>query len=343
MSASGAAEFLDKLSRGKAVPAILLLGRETYLRDLCRARIIEAIVPEEAREWGVSRFDATDDSLAAILDQAQTSSLLAPQQVVFVRGIEAWEKLSDEKRDVMIEELDAYFKRPAPFTALVFEAAALDQRLKLAKRLADRALVVGVELPDDPATRLRLAGELAGQMARELGVELDGDAAEEMAEVASVELAAAKTEMEKLAAYVGERKRITAADVEALVVTERAYTVWELANVLAAREPGRAMAFLDSLFREGEEPAALIGSMAWMCRKLLEAQELPGHTSKFQAAGKLTMRPETAEIAMRQAKRIPREKLVAGLSALYEADSRLKSKAVDKRAIVEFLVARFAS
>jgi DNA polymerase III delta subunit len=103
------------------------------------------------------------------------------------------------------------------------------------------------------------------------------------------------------------------------------------------------MVFLDSLFREGEEPAALIGSMAWMCRKLLEAQELPGHTSKFQAAGKLTMRPETAELAMRQAKRIPRQKLVAGLSALYEADSRLKSKAVDKRAIVEFLVARFAS
>lgn len=343
MPGSSAAEFLVELARGKAVPAILLLGHETYLRDLCRARIIDAIVPEEAREWGVSRFDALDDSLAAILDRAQTSSLLAPQQVVFVRGIEVWEKLSDEKRDVMIEELDAYFKRPAPFTTLVFEAAALDQRLKLAKRLADRALVVAVELPDDPAARLRLAGELSAEMARELGVELDRDAAEEMAEVASVELAAAKTEMEKLAAYVGERKRITAADVEALVVTERAYTVWELANVLAAREPGRAMVFLDSLFREGEEPAALIGSMAWMCRKLLEAQELPGHTSKFQAAGKLTMRPETAELAMRQAKRIPRQKLVAGLSALYEADSRLKSKAVDKRAIVEFLVARFAS
>ncbi|HYB61724.1 MAG TPA: DNA polymerase III subunit delta [Methylomirabilota bacterium] len=343
MPGSSAAEFLVELARGKAVPAILLLGHETYLRDLCRARIIDAIVPEEAREWGVSRFDALDDSLAAIFDRAQTSSLLAPRQVVFVRGIEAWEKLSDEKRDVMIEELDAYFKRPAPFTTLVFEAAALDQRLKLAKRLADRALVVAVELPDDPAARVRLAGELSVEMARELGVELDRDAAEEMAEVASVELAAAKTEMDKLAAYVGERKRITAADVEALVVTERAYTVWELSNVLAAREPGRAMVFLDSLFREGEEPAALIGSMAWMCRKLLEAQELPGHTSKFQAAGKLTMRPETAELAMRQAKRIPRQKLVAGLSALYEADSRLKSKAVNKRAIVEFLVARFAS
>ncbi|MGO9642242.1 MAG: DNA polymerase III subunit delta [Candidatus Acidiferrales bacterium] len=343
MPALDAAAFLDKLSRGKPVPAILLLGRETYLRDLCRARIVETLVLDGAREWGVSRFEASDDSIAVILGQAQTPALLAPQQVVFVRGIEAWEKLGDEKRDELLEELEAYFKRPAPFTILVFEAAALDQRLKLAKRLTEQALVVSVELPEEPATRLRLAGELVGQMARELGVELDSDAAEEMAEVASIELSAARTEMEKLAAYAGERKRISAADVEALVVTERSYSVWELADLLAERNPARALVFLDSLLRKGEQPAALIGAMAWMCRKLLEAQALPAHMSKFQAAGKLMMRPQAAEIAMRQAKRIPRRQLVAGLSALCEADSRLKSSAANPRAVMEFLVARFAS
>jgi DNA polymerase III delta subunit len=65
--------------------------------------------------------------------------------------------------------------------------------------------------------------------------------------------------------------------------------------------------------------------------------------SKYQAAGELVIRPQTAEIAMRQAKRIPRRQLIAGLSALYEADSRLKSSAANPRAIMEFLVARFAS
>ena len=70
--------------------------------------------------------------------------------------------------------------------------------------------MVEVELPEDQAQRLRVAGEIANQMARELGVELDRDAAERMAEVAAVDLAAAKTEMEKLASYVGETKRINA-------------------------------------------------------------------------------------------------------------------------------------
>jgi DNA polymerase-3 subunit delta len=343
MPEMGTDVFLEKLASGKAVPAILLLGRETYLRDICRAQIVEAMVPDGARDWGVSHFDAGNDSVDAILGRAQTPALLAPQQVVFVRGIEAWEGLREEKREKLTDALDSYLKEPAPFTTLVFEAGTLDQRLKFAKRLAEHALVVAVELPDEEAPRLRLAGQMANQMARELGVELDRDAAARMAEVASAELAAAKTEMEKLAAYVGERKRITAADVEALVVTERSYVVWELANLMAAREPGKAMLFIEKLFRQGEEPVALIGALAWMCRKLLEVQELPAHMAASQVGWKLKMRPDAAEIALRQAKRIPKAKLVAGLAALYEADSRLKSRAADKRAIVEFLVARFAS
>ena len=127
------------------------------------------------------------------------------------------------------------------------------------------------------------------------------------------------------------------------MVTERAYVVWELADLLAASEPGKAMLFIDKLFRQGEEPVAMIGALAWMCRKLLEVQELPPQMNASQAHWKLKMREDAARIAMRQAKRIPKAKLVAGLSALYEADSRLKSRVADKRAIVEFLVARFAS
>ena len=101
MPEMGADAFLEKLSHGKAVPAILLLGHETYLRDLCRAQIVEAIVPEGARDWGVSRFDAGDDSVDAILGRAQTPALLAPQQVVFVRGVEAWEGLGrGEAREI---------------------------------------------------------------------------------------------------------------------------------------------------------------------------------------------------------------------------------------------------
>jgi DNA polymerase III delta subunit len=97
------------------------------------------------------------------------------------------------------------------------------------------------------------------------------------------------------------------------------------------------------LLREGEQPVQIVGAMAWMCRKLLEAQDLPAQTSKFQAAGRLQMRPPMAELALRESRRIPKQQLLEGLAALYEADSRLKSSAPNPRAILEFLMARFAA
>jgi DNA polymerase III subunit delta len=335
--------LLDRLAKGQPMPGILLLGQESYLRDLCRKAIIEAVVPENAREWGVARCDASEEEPSSILALAATPSLLAPRQVVFVRGIEAWEKFAEKTRDALLDDLAAYFARPAASSMLVLEAESLDQRLKLWKLLSEEVLVVGLELPEEPEARARAAGAILMQLAKEAGVTLDKDAAEELTELAGADLAAARTEIAKLATYAGERKRITREDVEALVVSGRKYSVWELAEVFASRETARAMTFLESLLREGEQPVQIVGAMAWMCRKLLEAQDLPAQTSKFQAAGRLQMRPPMAEMALRESRRIPRQQLLEGLAALYEADSRLKSSAPNPRAILEFLMARFAA
>ena len=336
-------QLLGRLVKGKPVPGILLLGGETYLRELCARKISDAYVPEGVRDWGVTRFSADDDSLSAILGQAQTLPMLAPRQVIFVTDVEAWERLSEDSREALVIQLSAYLDNPAPFSVLVFEANALDKRMRLAKMFAEKTVVVAVELSNDPAERAKLAGAFAFEMARELGVELERDAAEELSEIFNGELAAIRTELEKLAAYVGGRRRVTRADVELLAVSARKYSVWELAEMLASRQPSLALEFLDSLLREGEQPAQLLGALAWMYRKLLEAQELPASATGWQAASRLGMRGPTAELAVRQSRKFPKTQLTRGLAALYEADSRLKSGGTSQRAVMEFLVAQLAS
>jgi DNA polymerase III delta subunit len=110
--------------------------------------------------------------------------------------------------------------------------------------------------------------------------------------------------------------------------------------MLADRKRDAALAFLDNLLREGEEPIGIIGALAWLYRKLIEARSLPAHTNGYQAARQLGMRPEAAEAALRQAHRIPKKDLLAGLIALAEADSQLKSSNPNPRALMEFLIAR---
>jgi hypothetical protein len=64
-------EFLERLQKGKPVPAVLLLGDEPYLRDECRKQLIEKYVPEAARTWAISRFSADNGETQAAVDQAQ--------------------------------------------------------------------------------------------------------------------------------------------------------------------------------------------------------------------------------------------------------------------------------
>ena len=336
-------ELLARLAKGKPISGILLVGGDSYLRELCCKKLVDAYVAEGTRDWGVRKFSADEDDISAILGQAQTMPMLAPQQVIFVSEVEAWERLGDDSRDSLVKQISEYLNNPAPFTVLVFEATALDQRMRLAKLFAEKTLTVSVELSTDPAERARLAVPLALEMAKELGATLEPEAAEELCDSLNGELAAIRTELEKLSTYAGERKTITRADVDLLVISARKYEVWDLADMLAARQPAQALEFLDSLLREGEAAPALLGGLAWMYRKLLEAQELPAGTQSWQAASRLKMRTDAAELAVKQSRKFPKTQLTSGLAALYEADSRLKSGGANQRAVMEFLVTQLAS
>jgi len=331
-------QLLARLASGKAIPAVLLLGEEPYLRDECRARLIEKFVPEAARTWAVSRYSAGRGETQAALDQAQTMAMLSPQQVVFLEDADAIEKLGEKNRDDAVAQLGAYLDNPAPFTVLVLEATGLDQRMKLGKILTEKTLVVACGLGDDAARRQAAAVTFARAIAKEKGVEFEKGAAEDLAEFVAADLMRLKTEIEKLTTFAGEKKFIHRSDVTSLVISEKTTTVWELADLLAARKSAKALEFLDRLLRDGEEPLSMVGAMAWMYRKLIEASEVRGATNGYQAARVLGMRPEQAEVALQAARKIPKAQLLAGLSALQKADDRLKGGAEDSRVVMEFLV-----
>jgi DNA polymerase-3 subunit delta len=331
-------ELLTRLEKGKPIPAVLLLGEEPYLRDACRSQLIEKFVPEAARTWAVSRYSAGRGETQAALDQAQTMAMLSPLQIVFLEDAEAIEKLGEKNRDEAVAQLAAYLDDPAPFTMLVLEADSLDQRMKLGKLLAEKTLVVACGLGENMGARQAAAVALAKAIAKEEGVEFEKGAAEDLAEFVAADLMRLKTEIIKLATHAGEKKFITRNDVSAMVISEKTTTVWELADLLVARKSAKALEFLDRLLRDGEEPLPMLGAMAWMYRKLIEASELKGVSNGWQAARALAMRPEQAELALQASRKIPKEQLLAGLAALQKADDRLKRGGEDARAVLEFLV-----
>src|SRR5437870_9402490 len=182
MPTISAESLITRLTKSKAGPSLLLLGKDAYLRDSFRERVIEASIEPAARNWAVSRYSAEEGELAAALAQARTVPMLARRQVVIVTGVEELEGPQQEKRESETQNLSEYFADPAPFTVLILEAKELDQRTKLAKILLEQALVVAAKLPEDAAERARTAATLAIQMARDQNSRIEDDAADELAE-----------------------------------------------------------------------------------------------------------------------------------------------------------------
>jgi len=330
-------KLTERLARKKAEAAIVLKGSDAYLLDVCRSAIVDAYVPEGVREWAVSRINVRESGWDEVLQRAETMPMLAERQVIFVEGVESVEKLGEAARDRIVKSLEEYLAKPPKFTVLVLEAETLDGRQKFAKMLEQNAMF----------TELTLGGEsaasLAMQMAKDLGVGIDRDAGGLLADILSNEPAMIRIELEKLAAYAGNNGRVTSADVRTMVTAARKNTVWQFADMIASRNRDNALNFLNNLLREGEQPIGLVGVLSRMYRQLIEARQLPATASMYQAASALHIPPNAADLILRTARRIPKKELLAGLVALAEADSQLKSSNPDPRAFVEFLIARLTS
>src|SRR5271168_5178134 len=101
-------------------PAYVLLGDEVFLYDRCRKAVLSTLAPEATRDFSLHDLDLADASIFDILDRAQTPSLMAPFQVLFVRNLKLLYGRGSKKAE--FEAIDAYFRSPNPQAVLLFVA-----------------------------------------------------------------------------------------------------------------------------------------------------------------------------------------------------------------------------
>ena len=107
---------------GKLRPGYVLAGDEIFLLDRCRAAVLKAFVPPDLRDFCLSDLDLASTSIFEVLDRAQTPSLMAPFQVIFVRNVRQLYTRGAKKEE--FAALDRYFQ-----IAQSAGAAAVHRRL----------------------------------------------------------------------------------------------------------------------------------------------------------------------------------------------------------------------
>ena len=82
-------DFLRALKKQGPAPVYLFIGAEAYERGRCRRALIEAALPSEEREQGLTTHDLDEVGMAALFDDAQSLSLFASKRLIWVSGAES--------------------------------------------------------------------------------------------------------------------------------------------------------------------------------------------------------------------------------------------------------------
>lgn len=342
------AEVRDRKLR----PAYVLIGDEAFFRKRCREAILQHLVPADLREFAVYEFDLAETELHEILDRARTPSLMAPFQVFFIRGVKAlYSRGSHKDEFAAVEE---YTKNPNPDALLVF----------IADHISIPADVRRMDLQDkDRYERIReTLGECCGivELARveegdavrwvidsgaAQGVKIEQDAARELVDALGGDMMMIANELEKLALYVGEKKRITLGDVETMVLAAKQRSLYELTDAISARDRAKALEVLDAILSSGDGDEAAIGHLYMLAktfRQMLVISERNVRDSRalWQVLWQgFRVPPFAADDIIRQARRYKsRRDLTRALRQIARADLALRSNPPSKRIVMENLV-----
>ncbi len=343
---------------GKLRPGYVLAGDELFLLDRCRAAVIKAFVPPDLRDFCLSDLDLTTTSIFEILDRAQTPSLMAPFQVIFVRNVRQLYTRGAKKEE--FAAIDRYFRSPNPQALLLFIAdflripsdarrMELDDRNRferLSETLGEHCSIVELaRVNEDDAMRWAIA------TAEQAGLHLETDAAHELVDSLGADMMCIASELEKLLLYASGRGRITLGDVETMVLSAKQRSLYELTDAISARDRVRALALLHGLLNSSDagEDAAIghLYMLARTFRQMLIILERNVRDSRaiWQALWQgFRMPPFAADDLIRQARRYKsRRDLTRALRLVARADLELRSSPPDKRLVLERLVYELAS
>ncbi|MEZ6056771.1 MAG: DNA polymerase III subunit delta [Planctomycetaceae bacterium] len=311
-------------------PIIVMFGAEDHLKQQSLHLLQQILLGSDAdAELSLSRYSGKEFDYATIRDELMTVSMFSSARIVLIDGADDF--IKDYRA-----QLEDYFDRPSSRSTLVMIAKSWNKSTKLAKRLPKCGLEIDCgELP---------AGQLLQWLISQTQVlfekQLSRDAAALMLQLAGTGMGLLTRELEKLAAYVGDRARIGVDDVRILVGGWKAETTWDMINAIRDGQPGVALSALDKLLNAGEAPQMILGGINFVFRKFAQATERArGGVTLSAALKQAQVFFRDIESSEQYLRRIGRQRAERLLTLLSQADAGLKGGSrISERIQLERLV-----
>ncbi|MDR1408906.1 MAG: DNA polymerase III subunit delta [Oscillospiraceae bacterium] len=331
-------ELRVRVKSGAFGGAYLICGEDAYRKETAVRLLQSAVGTDGFSGFGLHIFDGKDASFDDIAEALETVPLTGGGVCVTVRDL-PFDALSDGQ----VKKLKALPGLVPPDGTLI-----LWQTGELKKTSRVRSIIkvfdeLGFVLE---CAKMRSAEleRLLAQGAKKRGYAMTAEVAGYLIQSVGTDLNLLLRELEKLCAYAGGESAapgvITRMAIDALCAKTLEATAFDLSRALLAGDQGKALWFLDVLFRQCAEPVMIMGALNAAFIDLYQVKLAQSAAHGANALAELF--PSTykgREFRLRNAAQraasVPLPRLRACLRYLYEADTLLKSSPAPARPLLE--------
>lgn len=262
----------------------LMFGTDEYLVSARAKETVEALVPPEDRMLGLEIIDGKADTVeaaAAALGQCsealRTIGFFDNRKVVWFRDVTFLADNVIGKSETVKTRVNGLASMInaglSPGQILVVTSPKVDKRFAFYKACKQKGKIYEYAVPDKGYLLEKHAESRLREALSKSGLTMDQDVRHAFLEKVGTDTRQIINEIGKLAVFMGKRRNVRSADIEAVTSLSRGALAWDLADAVGKRELGRAQEVLRRLIFQKESPIGLIVVLENRIRDLMIYRE----------------------------------------------------------------------
>ncbi len=294
-------------------------------------RLEEALARLKARlsnvadlDFNLQTFRGESSHADEIVAACNTLPFMSERRLVIVRDVD---KMPKADVDALVE----YVRSPCETTTLVLVAVKVDKRTSLYTSVAKLGGVAEYKAPK----RSELPSAVIAMFAAR-GRSVGRDAAEVLVGSVGHDLGRLSVEVDKVIAFAGDARTLSRDDIEEVMSSTAATSVFEFLDALGSRDPRSTLRCATDLLSSGQTEAYIHVMAARRLRELVTAEALlaRGEHGTFALAKALHKQEWQVRDLPRQAGRFAPGELVDALRDAATAEADMKTSR-DSRLVLE--------
>ncbi len=306
---------------------------EAYLRQYYFEQLKKQKIDKATEAFNFRKLNGDTFSLQALSDGVEAVPMMAESTLVQVDDIDIF-KLGEEDRNRLAE----LFSDIPDYCTLVFTYETVEWKVDgRFKKLADAVTKCGTQVEFPKQTERDLISWIGRHFAA-AGKRISPNLCTYLIDITDGTMTSLGSEIQKICAFSGAEE-IVRQDIDAVVEPVPDAVVFQIAELIADRQPGKALQKLTQVLKMQQEPIAVLGTISAHFRKLGVARTL---TDTGKGQGELQklyrMGDYAARKTMQAASRFSPRFYAATAELLVETDRKMKTSADDPKRLLEVLL-----